>query len=327
MQRVITYFSVVFAALMINFAIPRFIPGDPLTIIIGRLSYQGAKIGAEGLIEEYKRMFGLKGDMITQLISYLREVFKGNLGYSIMAFPTTVTELIMRSLPWTIGLLLTTTLVSWGVGTLIGAIAGWRGEESKLSKIFSPLALVLYTIPYWLLAMILIFMLAYTLALFPLSGGYSPWMTPSLSLDFILDLARHATLPALSIILSSLGWWFLSMRSMIIAMKGEDFMLLAEAKGLGEKRIMWKYAFRNALLPQVTALALAIGYIASGALLTEVIFAYPGIGWLLYTAIVNLDYPLIQGVTLIIILCVCTATFILDVIYPLVDPRIKVRGE
>ncbi|MEM3088750.1 MAG: ABC transporter permease, partial [Candidatus Bathyarchaeia archaeon] len=173
------------------------------------------------------------------------------------------------------------------------------------------------------LALILIFIFAYTIPLFPISGAYSVWIIPDMSLSFILSSLYHMFLPALSIVLSNVGWWFLSMKSMIIGLKGEDFILLAEAKGLGERRIMWKYAFRNALLPQATGLALSLGGIVSGAMLTEVIFQYPGIGTLLYAAILNNDYPLIQGITLIITISVCTATLLIDLIYPLIDPRIK----
>jgi len=322
-QRLITYFLTTLAALAINFLVPRLSPGNPIGQVLSMMRDLGVTVGGEELIEEYEKMFGLKGDWFTQFICYIREILRGNLGYSISNFPARVDTMIARALPWTIGLLSVTAALSWIIGTIIGAISGWRGEKSIFSKIFTPIALILYTIPYYILAMILVFFLAYTIPIFPICGAYSPGMRPSLSLSFILDVIRHSTLPALSIVLSSLGWWYLSMRSMMVTIRGEDFILMAEAKGLTRRRILWKYAFRNALLPQVTGLALSLGNIVGGALLTEVVFSYPGMGWLLYTAIMSADYPVIQGITLVITLSVCTATFLLDFIYPLIDPRIK----
>ena len=326
-QRLLSFGGVVLVALLINFIIPRIMPGDPITTIIMRLSFQGAMYGTEELVEEYKRMFGLDKDWFTQFICYLRELLHGNLGYSIVNFPTKVSDMIAKALPWTIGLLSVTTVISWALGSVIGAIAGWKGEKSKFWGYLAPIALVFQIIPYFMLAIILVFLFAYLIHIFPMSGAYSVGRIPTMSLDFILDVIWHSILPALSIIISSLGWWFLSMRSMIIMTKGEDYILMAEAKGLPEREILWRYAFRNALLPQVTGLALALGNIVSGALLTEIVFAYPGMGWLLYNAIVNVDYPVIQGVVLIIVLSVCTATFIIDVIYPLIDPRVRYGVE
>ena len=316
----------VVVAITINFLIPRLMPGDPLMVIMSRLSAMGAKIGYEELIVEYKQRFGLDKDLLTQFVSYVGELLKGNLGYSIPRFPARVGELIARALPWTLGLLSFTTIMSWLLGTFIGLVVGWRGGESKLGKVLVSLSLTLYAIPYYLLAMILVFLLAYSIGIFPISGAYTTGMVPSLSLDFLLDVVWHTALPALSILLVSLGWWILSMRSMIIGLKGEDFVIMAEAKGLSNRHVMLRYAFKNALLPQVTGLALSFGSIVNGALLTEIIFAYPGIGWLLYDAVLSLDYPLIQGVTLLIVLGVCTATYIVDLIYPLLDPRVRYGG-
>jgi peptide/nickel transport system permease protein len=188
-------------------------------------------------------------------------------------------------------------------------------------------ALVLYTIPYYILAILLLFAFAFLWRIFPLSGAYSVGLKPALSLDFARDVLRHAALPALSIVLVSLGWWFLSMRSLIGGLKGEDYILMAEAKGLSERRILWGYAFRNALLPQATGLALSLGAVVGGALITEVIFAYQGIGWLIYQSIRTLDYPVIQGSVLLVILSVATANLVIDLIYPFIDPRIRQAGR
>ncbi len=322
-QRATTYIVVIFIALIINFAIPRLIPGDPIRGIIQRMTFQGTIVGkeAEELVKEWRAAFGLDGDYLTQFIAYLRELVKGNMGYSIILFPTTVNELIARSLPWTIGLLAVTATTSWILGNLIGAVAGWKG--GRLARNLAPIAVVLGNMPYYLLAIILIYFLSYTLDLLPRSGGFSIGAIPSFSIGFMMDVIWHSILPMLSIIVSSLGWWFLSMRSMMVTLKGEDYILMAEAKGLSEKRIMWKYAFRNCLLPQVTGLALSLGNIMGGALIMEMIFAYPGVGWLLYYSIQNLDYPVIQGVVLLVVFSVCTALLFIDLIYPLIDPKIK----
>ncbi|RLF22034.1 MAG: ABC transporter permease [Thermoprotei archaeon] len=325
--RLATYAGVVFFAILINFIIPRMIPGDPIKMILGKLLLQGTKVGGEELVEAYKRMFGLEGDIWTQFVCYLRELLRGNLGYSIANFPATVMELIHMALPWTIGLLSVTVVLAWIIGSILGALAGWKGAESKVWGYVAPFALVFSIIPYYMFAVILVFLLAYLIPIFPMSGAYSIGMIPSLSWSFIVDVIRHSILPALSILITSLGWWFLSMRSLIIMIKGEDYILMAEAKGLKEKTILWSYAFRNAMLPQTTGLTLALGNIVGGALLTEIVFAYPGMGWLLYNAITSLDYPVIQGVVLIIILAVCTATFIIDMIYPFIDPRIRYGAE
>jgi peptide/nickel transport system permease protein len=318
-------------AIIINFLLPRMMPGDPIAVIIDRLNMAGSNIvGSTELIEEYKRMFGLDKDLMTQFFNYFRELLRGNLGYSIAAFPQTVNVLIENSLPWTIGLLMTATLISWAIGTILGALAGWRVGKSKFSKLggmMSTIVMCLRAIPFWLMAITLVFLLAYIFPIFPFSGGYSPGAMIGFNLGFIIDVILHATLPALSIILTSVGWWFLSMRSMITGLRGEDFITLAEAKGLSQRDIMWNYAFRNALIPQVTGLALSLGYTIGGSVITETLFAYPGLGWLLSFGISNLDYPIIQGVTLLIVLSTCTATLILDLVYTVIDPRVKYGAE
>ncbi len=323
-ERFIIFLATVYISVTIVFFIPRLVPGDPLGAVFLNLAAVGGSLGASDLVEEYRRMFGLDKGLWEQYVSYLRELTHGNLGYSIGSFPSQVSDLLRAALPWTVGLLLVTTILSWVLGSLLGALVGWRGKESRLMQAVVPVALLLYTTPYYILALILVFLLAFQWPIFPLSGAYSAGMTPHLSWRFIRDLLIHAALPALSIVLVSLGWWFLSMRSLITTLKGEDYILLAEAKGLSKQRILWRYAFRNALLPQATGLALSLGHITSGALVTEVIFAYPGVGWLIYNAIKSLDFPVIQGSVLLIIFSVATANFIIDLIYPLIDPRIRV---
>jgi peptide/nickel transport system permease protein len=322
-ERLVIFVATIFISVTIVFFVPRLVPGHPLLAVFSHMAAAGGRLNAPELIEEYNQLFGLDRSLWEQYISFLRELARGNLGYSIGSFPSRVSDMLGSALPWTIGLLALTTLISWALGSLIGAVVGWKGGKSPFVQVLVPAALVLYTIPYYILAIILIFLFAFQWRLFPLSGAYSVGLRPELSLDFALDVLHHAALPALSIILVSLGWWFLSMRSLITSLKGEDYILQAEAKGLSKRRILWSYAFRNALLPQTTGLAISLGHIVGGALITEVIFAYPGLGWLIYNSITTIDFPVIQGGVLLIIFAVALANLVIDIAYPLIDPRIR----
>jgi peptide/nickel transport system permease protein len=323
-ERAVIFLATVFISVTVVFFVPRLVPGDPLGAILANMAASGGGgTGSEALVAEYRQRFGLDRSLWEQYLSYLRELAQGNLGYSIAIFPTRVSTLLANAVPWTVGLLGVTTLISWVLGSLLGAIVGWSGGRSGVLRALVPLALVLYTTPYYILAIILVFLLTFYWPIFPLSGAYSAGTRPEFSLDFIADVIQHGTLPALSIILVSLGWWFLSMRSLIISEQGQDYILWAEAKGLPRRRIFWSYAFRNALLPQTTGLALSLGHIVGGALITEVIFAYPGLGFLIYNSIKGLDFPVIQGSVLLLVVSVAVANFILDLTYPLIDPRIR----
>jgi peptide/nickel transport system permease protein len=322
-QRFVIFVATIFISVTIVFFVPRLVPGHPLLAVFSRMAAAGGRVNAPQLIEEYNRIFGLDKPLWEQYISFLRQLARGNLGYSIGSFPAHVSDMLMSAVPWTIGLLTLTTLLSWVLGSLIGAVVGWRGGKSPFVQALVPAALVLYTIPYYILAIILQFLFAFHWPIFPLSGAHSVGMQRELSLEFALDVLRHGALPALSIILVSLGWWFLSMRSLITSLKGEDYILQAEAKGLSGRRILWAYAFRNAMLPQATGLAISLGHIVGGALITEVIFGYPGLGWLIYDAITSIDFPVIQGGVLLIVFSVALANFAIDLIYPLIDPRIR----
>lgn len=321
--RFILLLVTVFLAITVVFFVPRLVPGDPMGAIYLKMAAMGGNVGSPELVDAYRKMFGLDKSLWEQYISFLRELIHGNLGYSIASFPSQVSDLIRISLPWTLALLTGTTIISWVLGSVIGAVVGWKGRKSPFFQLLVPIALVLYTTPYYILALILIYFFASYWQIFPLSGSSTVGLSDEFSLKYVLDLIYHAALPALSIILVSLGWWFLSMRSLITTLKGEDYIHNAEAMGLKERRILWGYAFRNALLPQATGLAISFGHIVSGALVTEVIFAYPGIGWLIFNSIKMQDFPVIQGSVLLIILSVAAANFLIDIAYPLIDPRIR----
>ncbi|MGQ9631629.1 MAG: ABC transporter permease [bacterium] len=326
-KRLIIYLITVFAAVTINFFIPRLIPGDPISTLLLRMSQQGQVIpGGQELVEAFKKRFGLEGNWLIQYKSYILRLLQGDLGPSIMSFPMTVQELIVKALPWTIGLLVVAVLISWIMGNLLGAFIGWR-RESRADTVITSISLCLSQIPYYFLALILVFLLAYTIPLFPASGAFTTIGGRLKGLRFFVDIIYHAILPALSIVTVSVGGWIITMRSMVLTTLGEDYILLAEAKGLQRNVILVKYALRNALLPQVTGLGMALGFIMNGALLTETIFNYPGLGSLLLAAIGNVDYNLMQGILLMTIVSVLTANLILELVYPLVDPRIGHGGD
>ena len=323
--RAVLWAVTIVVAVTVVFVVPRLVPGDPMDAIMNRLAAAGGSLNAPELIAQYRELFGLDRSISEQYVSFLRELARGNFGYSINNFPSNVTDIVIPAIPWTMGLLTVTTIFSWTLGSLIGAVVGWRGGRSKFFQALVPIALVLCD-PYYILASSSSFFRLH-LAYLPFSGAFSVGLRPELTVKFALDVLHHAALPALSIILVSLGWWFLSMRSLITSQKGEDYILLAEAKGLPDGRILWKYAFRNALLPQTTGLALSLGHIVGGALITEVLFAYPGLGYVIYTAIKSLDFPVIQGSVLLLIVGVTTTNFVIDLCYPLIDPRIRQAGR
>lgn len=324
-ERLVTFLATVVISVTVVFFAPRLVPGDPLGAIFANLAAVGGTSGiSEELAQDFRQRFGLDKSVGVQYLTYLGDLAQGDLGYSIQNYPSRVSTLIWNAVPWTVGLLGITTLISWVLGSILGAVVGWSGKGSRLLQALVPIALVLYTTPYFILAILLIYLLSFYWPIFPLPGGaYSVGADPGWTWDFIADVIQHGVLPALSIILVSLGWWFLSMRSLIIAEQGQDHILWAEAKGLPRRRIFWAYAFRNALLPQTTGLALSIGNIVGGALITEVIFAYPGLGYLVYNSIRQSDFPVVQGSVLLIVVCTAGANLILDLVNPLIDPRIR----
>jgi len=322
-RRFVSFLIVSFFAVLINFMLPRLMPGGPIEALMAQLSFQGAGVpGGEELTKKYIEEFGLDKDYFTQFICYLRQLFKGDLGLSIMAYPEPVQALISRSLPWTIMLLLNTTIISWILGNIIGALVGFSKNRAVNSSLVV-IGMILNRIPYYILGLILIFLFAYIYPVFPSGGGYGIGLNPGLNWNFIISALYHSTLPALSIVLVSVGGWMIGMRALVVNILGEDYITFAEAKGLKGRTILTKYIFRNALLPQITGLALSLGFIVNGALLTEQIFAYPGMGTLFVKAFAFRDFNVMQGIFLLTTIGVLGACFILDIIYPIVDPRIR----
>jgi peptide/nickel transport system permease protein len=323
-KRVGTFLLILWIAGTVNFFLPRLGGQDPVRAQLGAQAALGgaSQIGMNEIIAEYDHRYGLDKPLVEQYLTYLNDTLHLEFNFSMAAYPTKVIEIIWRSLPWTITLLAVTTLLAWTIGTFLGALLTQQNAPRILRFILAPI-LTLSAIPFFLLGLLLIYFLGFQLKWFPLAGGYDQGLLPSLDPKIVLNMIYHSVLPALSIILASIGFWTLGMRGVMVSTHGEDYLLFAEAKGLRRSTVFVRYAIRNALLPQLTALALALGNIVSGAVLVEVVFQYPGVGSVLYQSIRNSDYFLIQGIVFIIIVAIGLATLMLDLIYPLLDPRIS----
>lgn len=324
LKRVGMLLVLVWVAATLNFIGPRLTGKDPVKTRLLKQAVVGGYVqqGMEEMAKEYERKFGLDRPLWNQYVTYLGDMSRFNFGPSISNYPRTVNEIMADALPWTITLLGTTTTTAFLLGSFLGAVLAWPRTPRFLQYLLPPL-LTLSAVPYYLLGLVLLYVLAFRLPIFPSFGGYTPGTLPSLNVGFVVDAASHAALPALSIILAAIGFWALGMRAMMVTIQGEDSMLFAEAKGLKNRTLFLRYAVRNALLPQATALALALGEILSGAVLVEVVFGYPGIGSVLYNAIKDFDYYLIQGIVFTIVVSIGFATLLVDLAYPFLDPRIR----
>lgn len=324
-RRIVMVVAVVWAAATLNFFIPRIAPKNPiaekLTQLAGTSGVDPTKI--QEMSQAFGARFGLDQPLLTQYLRYIGDMARFDFGQSITKYPARVSDLIGEALPWTLGLMITTTLLAFLIGTLLGAAAGWY-RNSALLSVVSPIIMVFSAIPFYLLGLVLIYIFASRLGWFPVSGGYGLTSVPEWSWDFAVEVLQHATLPALSILIASVGTWAIGMRGMMVTVQGEDYMTFAEAKGLKPSRLFYRYGMRNALLPQVTALALYFGQIVTGAVLVEIVFAYPGLGSLLLDSIKLFDFPTIYGIVFILTLTVALSMLLVDLLYPLLDPRARV---
>ena len=324
LKRFGVFLLIVWLAATLNFFLPKLSGQDPVrTKLLEEASLGGyVHAGIESMVKEYQKRFGLDKPLWRQYLTYLRDVSRGDLNYSIANYPRTVAGMIREALPWTIGLLGVTTIFSFAAGTILGALLAWP-QAPRWMRLLMPPLWALHAIPFFLLGLVLSWLLAFKFQWLPIFGGYSAGANPSWNWMFVLDVLRHAILPALSIVLVSVGGWALAMRGMMVTTMGEDYVTFAEAKGLRSATIFTRYCMRNAILPQTTGLALALGQILSGAVLVEAIFGYPGIGALLFQAIEENDFFLIQGIVFTVIVALGFATFVLDIVYPWLDPRIS----
>ncbi len=322
LKRLAFYLFTAWAAITINFFIPRLIPGDPVTSLIGK--YQG-QLSTQAIQSLYI-LFGLDKhkSLWEQYIDYWGQLLHGDLGLSFAHFPTPVSEVIGQSLPWTVALVGCCTIISFLIGTFTGVFAGWH--RGSLVDAVMPATTFLSSIPYFWLGLLAITLLAGPDSFFPSSQGYEPGLVPGWDAEFISSAFQHSLLPGLTIIASSVSGWILSMRNMMVTVAAEDYITVAHAKGLSQRRVMFNYAARNALLPNVSGFALALGFVVSGTLLVEIVFSYPGLGYELFQALGAKDYPLLQGIFLVITLSVLVANLLADVVYLLLDPRTRREG-
>lgn len=317
------YLVAFWAAMTLNFFIPRMMPGDPVDQLLSKLAQKGPVLPSTRHALELMLGANTNEPMWKQYIDYFGNVFQGKLGVSVAYFPTPVSKVIANTLPWTIGLVGIATILSFLIGTLLGMIAGWK-RGSVIDNIIPALTL-LQSIPYFWLALILLYFFALQNPVFPLFGGYDTYsFTPGWNAGFIQSLLYYGTLPALTIVISSVGGWMLGMRNMMVSTLSEDYIMVAEAKGLKNSRIMTTYAARNAILPQISGFAISLGFVVSGSMVTESVFSYPGIGTALMTAVSANDYALMQGIFLIITLSVLGANLLMDLLYGFIDPRTRV---
>lgn len=317
-RRLVFYLATAWAAITLNFLIPRLMPGNPVEVVLARFKGR-LTAGATAAITQ---LFGLNhASLLSQYRAYWSDLLHGNLGISFTYFPTPVSTIIRSSLPWTVGLIGAATLISFLLGTFLGVLSGWR--RGTWIDALLPITTFFSAVPYFWLALISVFVFGATLHWFPLSYGYSTSLSGQFSVPYFGSILYHAVLPALTIIASSLAGWMLGMRNMMVTTMFSDYVVMAEAKGLGKRRVMFAYAARNAILPTITNFAISLGFVVSGAILVEIVFSYPGIGYQLYQAVTNEDYPLMQGIFLVITFAVLCANMAADLAYVFLDPRTR----
>ncbi|MGU3647296.1 ABC transporter permease [Microbacterium sp. C23T] len=323
-RRIAFYVVTLWATISLNFLLPRLLPGDPADILLAKMQRAGGEIN-ETTVRNIKTLLG--GDsssMWDQYVAYWGRMLQGDLGISITKYPAPVTDLIAAALPWTVILVGLATVISFVLGVGIGAWVGWR--RGTWVDHLVPFTTVLQSIPYFWLALVLIAIFSVALGWFPIFGGYDVWAFPEgpeWSWAFLGSAVYHGFLPALTIVLSSVGGWLLGMRNMMVSTVSEDYIVTAEAKGLKPVRILRTYATRNAAIPSIAGFGISLGFVVAGSIVMEQVFTYPGIGKLMIQSVQNSDYALMQGVFLVITIAVLAANFIMDIVYGFIDPRAR----
>ncbi len=310
------------AAATINFFLPRMMPGNPVDSLIAR--FQGRISGSA--LHAIELQFGITHQPLWfQYLAYLNHLLHGNFGVSLTYYPASVMTVIGNSLPWTLGLAGLSTVISVALGLALGIYSAWH-RKGWLANALPTMSTFTAAIPFFWLAMIFVYLLGYLLGWFPTDHAYTSSLVPGINGPFILSVLHHGILPACTIVISSLGGWLMNMRNNMVQILGEDYILFAQAKGVPDRALMLRYAARNAILPIATSFAMSIGFVVGGTLLTEIVFSYPGVGYQLFTAIENSDYPLMQGLFLMIAVSVLLANFAVEMLYGRLDPRVRRSG-
>jgi peptide/nickel transport system permease protein len=321
LRKSVWYLFTLIIAIALNFILPRLIEGNPVDFIMAKVTKGMTDANSiKSMYENYMAEFKLDLPMWKQFLHYVVGVFQGDLGTSFGQYPRKVTEIIGHALPWTIALQLPAIITGWVIGNVLGAIAAYK--KGIYDKLIFPLTLFISSIPFFVFSILLLYGFSMIFEIFPSSGSYAYGMNIEFSLDFILSAIKHHTLPFLSIVLVMIGGQGIGMREMSIYELNADYVKYSKLMGIRDSKII-KYVFRNAMLPQITGLILSLGTVIAGGLITEIVFSYQGLGTVMFNAIKGRDYPLISGCTLIVSITILISSFILDVVYGLVDPRIK----
>ncbi len=325
--RLIQYVLVTVLGITIIFFLPRLMPVGPVEATVARIQSRGEFLdprAAEEMVRVLREMYGLEEGLLTQYVSFWQRLFTGDFGPSLVSFPVPVIKLIGQALPWTFGLLLTTTVLIFIIGNISGGLAGYF-RRSRTLKIIDGMVMFVAPIPYYMVALMLIILFAYLLPVFPVGGGYTIGTRVAFTWASVTDILNHAFLPAMSIILLGAAINHQIMRLIVQGVKDEDYIRYAKIGNVNERTIFARYIMRNAMLPQITRFALGFAMLFSGALITEIVFAYPGIGMLAYRSILANDYNMLMGITTLSIIALTTSTLLMDLLNPLFDPRIRFR--
>jgi peptide/nickel transport system permease protein len=323
-KRLVQFVLVVFIGISLTFFITHLSPIDPVEQMIASMTAFG-DTSPEAVLrmrEALRELYGVEGSLVGQYVTYWGRILMLDFGPSLSAFPTPVATLIARALPWTIGLLFTCTILAWFLGNVLGGLAGYY-RKSRTLKLLGVVAMGFHPIPYYIIAFVLLIVFGYIWPVLPISGAAAQNLPQALSVEYVGSVLRHAILPALSIILVSIGGWFMGMRALVSNIVTEDYIIYAELGGVPRNRILPFYVMRNALVPQITGLAMSLGAIFNGAIIVEQVFSYPGLGRLLIGAVYSADYSLVLGVTAISIIAVSASVFLIDILYPIFDPRVQ----
>ncbi len=323
--RILQTLTIIFVGITVTFIIPRLSPTDPVESQISMMMARGNTLDAQSVASmraALTEMYGLSGSPIEQYFAFWGRLLRGDLGPSLGNFPTPVTEMIGQALPYTLSLLVPALIISWICGNLFGALSSYYPKNKGL-KVIELLGQAVRPIPYYIVAIVLLVVFAFFIPIFPFSGAYPIGTRPNWSIEFILTYIQHAALPAATLVLVGFGGWFVGMKSLTSNIISEDYVVYAETTGLKKNKILFNYIMRTAMLPQLTGLAMSLGTVFSGALIMEVVFGYPGIGSLTMVAVFRNDYSMIMGIAIYSIVGVAVAVFIMDLLYPLFDPRVR----
>lgn len=325
LKRIGQFVLVVFIGVNLAYVITHATPIDPVEQSVAAVtSFSSTAPDAIAQMRaSLQELYGLKGSRWEQYVTFWQRILRGDFGPSLSAFPTPVSTLIGRALPWTAGLLITSTLITWALGNLLGGLAGYY-RKNRVLKLMGVVAMGIHPVPYYIVALALLVAFGFVWPILPIGGGSAMNLPQGWTWDFISSVLKHAILPCLSLILLGLGSWFLGMRSLVSNVVTEDYVVYAEVAGVDSRRILSSYVMRNALVPQVTGLAMSLGAIFNGAVITEKVFGYPGLGSLLIDAVYAGDYSLVLGVTTVSIFGVSICVLVIDLLYPFLDPRVQV---